>query len=130
MPQDHEFDPSAVTQAVSDTLNVGRVFGEPYEHAGTTVIPVARLVGGTGSGFGAGQVDAKNAERGETGAKGGGGWYGARVKPLGVYVIDDSGARWRPALDLNRVILGGQAVGAIAISVLGAAWVLGRRRRR
>lgn len=130
MPQEHEFDPSGVTQAVSDTLNVDRVFGEPYEHAGTTVIPVARLLGGTGSGFGTGQLDTRNAERGEAGGQGGGGGYAARVKPLGVYVINDSGVHWRPALDLNRVILGGQAVAVVAISMLGAAWVLGRRRRR
>ncbi|HEY0186094.1 MAG TPA: hypothetical protein VGC67_01265 [Cellulomonas sp.] len=61
------------------------------------------------------------------------GWAGAgsaadRTKPLGVYVIDDAGVHWRPALDLNRVILGGQAVGAVAIVALAA--VLSRRRRR
>lgn len=52
----------------------------------------------------------------------------SRTKPLGVYVVDDEGVHWRPALDLNRVILGGQLVGAV--SVLALAWALGRHRRR
>jgi uncharacterized protein (TIGR03382 family) len=43
-----------------------------------------------------------------------------------VYVVDDEGVHWHPALDLNRVILGGQVVGAV--SVLALAWVLHRRR--
>jgi hypothetical protein len=44
-----------------------------------------------------------------------------------VYVVDDAGVHWHPALDLNRVILGGQIVGAV--SALALAWALGRRRR-
>jgi hypothetical protein len=51
----------------------------------------------------------------------------SRTKPLGVYVVDDAGVHWHPALDLNRVILGGQIVGAV--SALALAWALGRRRR-
>ncbi|HEY0215988.1 MAG TPA: hypothetical protein VGC57_06320 [Cellulomonas sp.] len=46
---------------------------------------------------------------------------GARTKPLGVYVVDDLGVHWRPALDLNRVILGGQAVGMVAVVALALA---------
>lgn len=56
--------------------------------------------------------------------------FSARVKPLGVYVVDDSGVSWRPALDLNRVILGGQAVGAVAVVAVSFALAFGRRRRR
>lgn len=51
----------------------------------------------------------------------------SRTKPLGVYVVDDAGVHWHPALDLNRVILGGQAVGAVAMIALACAL---RRRRR
>jgi uncharacterized spore protein YtfJ len=133
MPQDRDFDPSGVTQAVSDTLNVDRVFGEPYEHAGTTVIPVARIVGGTGSGFGSGnrgEGHGADGGRPDAGGQGGGGGYAAQVKPLGVYVVDGEGVHWRPALDLNRVILGGQIVAAVTVTVVGASWVLGRLRRR
>jgi hypothetical protein len=44
-----------------------------------------------------------------------------------VFVVDDEGARWQPALDLNRIILGGQVVGAVA--TVSLAWALRRRRR-
>lgn len=56
--------------------------------------------------------------------------FAARVKPLGVYVVQDDGVTWRPALDLNRVILGGQIVGAISVVALSFALAFGRRRRR
>ncbi len=55
------------------------------------------------------------------GGHGGGGGYGAHVKAVGVYVIDSEGVHWRPALDLNRVILGGQLMAASAVSALCAA---------
>ena len=35
-----------------DVLTVKRVFGEPYEKDGVTVIPVARVGGGAGGGGG------------------------------------------------------------------------------
>ena len=53
--------------------------------------------------------------------------FGALVRPLGVYVVDDAGVHWRPALDLNRAILGGQAV--VVVVAMSLAWVLRRRRR-
>lgn len=56
--------------------------------------------------------------------------FAARVKPLGVYVVQEDGVTWRPALDLNRVILGGQVVGAISVVALSFALAFGRRRRR
>jgi hypothetical protein len=33
-------------------------------------------------------------------------------------VIRDNGVSWQPALDLNRVILGGQALGLVALLTL------------
>ncbi|MBT0995859.1 hypothetical protein KIN34_16385 [Cellulomonas sp. DKR-3] len=44
-----------------------------------------------------------------------------RVKPVGVYVLDAGGVHWRPAVDLNRVVLGGQVVAATAITALAGA---------
>lgn len=55
----------------------------------------------------------------------GGGGFGTVVKPLGVVVIDDSGTRWLPTIDVNRAILGGQVV--VTVAVLTAGWVIGRR---
>jgi len=42
-----------ITQA-RDAITVKRVFGEPYEKDGVTVIPVARVQGGAGGGGGEG----------------------------------------------------------------------------
>ena len=39
----------AMAQA-RDSLTVNRVFGEPYEKNGVTVIPVAKIQGGAGGG--------------------------------------------------------------------------------
>ena len=126
------FDPASVARAASETLTVRRVFGEAYERDGTLVIPVARLWGGTGSGSGSGEIgvpaDAEDVPPGGRLGHGGGGGYGVRVKAVGVFVVDGTGTHWKPALDLNRVILGGQLVGAVAISALALAWAVGRRR--
>ncbi len=67
----------------------------------------------------AAETGASDGHGGYGGGHGGGGGYGVRVKPVGVYVVDDTGVHWRPALDLNRVILGGQVVGATAVASLG-----------
>lgn len=85
----------------------------------------SRPSGAGGDAKGDAQGEAHGEGHGEGG--GGGGGYGVRVKPLGVFVVSGQGAEWKPVLDLNRVILGGQAVG-IAIA-LALGWALGRRRR-
>ncbi len=163
-PRATEFDPAHITRAAHDSLTVRRVFGEAYERNGALVIPVAKLMGGTGSGWGAGFGEMNGADggpppdvsgpaeqpaaeqpaaghgrphghrrppmrgQGATEGSGGGGGFGVQVRPLGVYVVDDEGVRWQPALDLNRVILGGQAV-AVVLGVT-LAWAARRRRRR
>ena len=143
-------DPGFITQAAHDSLNVSRAFGPAYERDGVHVVPVARVMGGTGSAYGGGSLAAGQEGRsgsqkadhrdGEEGTPahrhpgdasgngdgyGGGGGFGTAVKPLGVVVIDDSGTHWRPTIDVNRAILGGQIVATVA--VLTAGWVLGRR---
>jgi uncharacterized spore protein YtfJ len=127
------FDPATLTHAANDTFTVRRVFGEAYERDGTLVIPVARLWGGTGSGSGGGEsgvpsdsTDDAVRARGPEG-HGGGGGYGVHVKAVGVFVVDDSGAHWQPALDLNRVILGGQVVLGAVLSTFALAWAVKRR---
>ncbi|WNB84831.1 spore germination protein GerW family protein [Cellulomonas sp. ATA003] len=107
------------------------MFGEAYTRDGVQVIPVAKVLGGTGGGYGLGGTpdgggsDAGPAD-GTPAGEGGGGGFGVRVRPVGVYVVDDAGVHWRPALDLNRVVLGGQVAGTLIAMAL--AWALGRRR--
>jgi uncharacterized spore protein YtfJ len=94
--------------AARDSLTVRRVYGEPYERNGVTVIPAASVFGGGGGGEGE-QSDGKTGD---------GGGFGVRARPVGAYVIRGEQVHWESALDLNRVILGGQAIAAIALLVL------------
>lgn len=110
---------TAPVRAADDALQARRVFGESRTVGDVTIVPVAKVVGGSGMGFGSGGDGAQAGD-------GGGGGFGVSARALGVYEVRDGRVTWRPALDLNRVIAGGQAVGAVAI--LAAAWVLGRRR--
>ncbi len=106
-------DVNELMQQTRDTLTVSRLFGEPYERNGTVVIPVAavRGAGGGGHGEGAGPDGAGTGS-------GSGGGFGLVAKPAGVYVIDGSSVSWRPAVDINRIILGGQIVAIVALFVL------------
>ncbi|WP_324649384.1 spore germination protein GerW family protein [Georgenia sp. H159] len=121
-------DATLPVEAADDALRVRRVFGEAYESGGTLVIPVAKVIGGSGMGYGAGALGVPGEEpRGSGEGNGGGGGFGVRVKALGVYTVRDGKVSWQPALDLNRVILGGQVLGAITVLALARAI---RRRGR
>ena len=120
-----------VNRTAADILTVRRVFGEPVRAGDVTLVPVATVLGGSGSGWGSGELGAAGAQessRGEGYGSGGGGGFGVRVKPVGVYVVQGSTVTWQPSLDLSRVILGGQVVGALALLMI--ARTLRRRRGR
>lgn len=98
-----------LVEQITDSLSVQRLFGEPYERNGVTVIPVANIRGSGGGGGGQGADD-------EGGGFGGGG--GVSAQAAGAYVIKGDDVRWQPALDLNRVIQG-----AFVVAVVGTlAW--------
>jgi len=82
-----------------DAITVRRVYGEPYQEDGITIIPAAHVVGGGGGG-------------GDTLGNGGSG-FGMSARPVGAWVIKDGDATWRPSIDLNRTILMGQIVGIV-----------------
>src|SRR2546428_12145338 len=90
----------AVSQA-KDVINVRRVYGEPYQEDGLTIIPAANVMGGGGGG-------------GDTEGNGGAG-FGVRAKPAGAWVIKDGEAEWRPALDPKRAIPGRQGLAIVAL---------------
>jgi uncharacterized spore protein YtfJ len=92
----------AVSQA-KDVINVRRVYGEPYQENGLTIIPAANVIGGGGGG-------------GDTVGNGGAG-FGVRARPAGAWVIKDGEATWKPAFDLNRTILMGQLIALVALLV-------------
>lgn len=93
-------------ERATEALTVRRVFGEPYERNGVTVIPAARVQGGAGGGEGEGPGGD---------GRGGGSGYAVNAKPTGAFVIRGDDVAWRPAVDVNRVILGAQLVAIAAI---------------
>ena len=56
-------DVNELMQQTRDTLTVSRLFGEPYERNGTTVIPVAAVRGGGGGGHGEGPGPEGSGQR-------------------------------------------------------------------
>ncbi|MDX3111759.1 sporulation protein, partial [Nonomuraea angiospora] len=63
---------------------------------------------------------------GEGGGSGGG--FGFSATPAGVYVLKDGEVSWRPAVDVNRIVLGGQIV--LIVAALTVRSILKKRRRR
>lgn len=108
----------AALQDIRDTIDkaAGRVFGEPIEREDMTVLPVAAVATGGGGGGGSRPARAGGGAAEETGEGGG---FGLIAKPAGAFVLKDGRVSWNPALDLNRVILGGQIVAVVALLVLG-----------
>jgi uncharacterized spore protein YtfJ len=97
-------DTQQVLEQARDAITVKRVFGEPYEKDGLTIIPAARVQGGMGGGSGEGDE-----------GKGTGGGYGVNARPIGAFVVRGDDVVWRPAVDVNRMILGGQIVAIVAL---------------
>lgn len=90
--------------AAKDAMTARTVFAEPIERDGTTVIPAAKVRGGGGGGS-------------DTDENGGAG-FGLSAKPAGAYVIREGQVSWEPAIDVNRIVLGGQVVAIVLLLVL------------
>jgi len=91
-----------------DAITVKRVFGDPYQKNGVTVIPAARVMGGGGGGQG---------EAPDGAGHGIGTGFGIAAHPVGAYVIRGDIVKWEPAIDVNRIIAGTFAVAALAILI-------------
>jgi uncharacterized spore protein YtfJ len=83
-----------------DALTARRVFAEPVERDGVTVIGVAAVAGGGGGGQG----------QDERGQQGEGGGFGLGARPVGAYELKDGNLRWVPAVDVNRLLVALSAV--------------------
>ena len=91
-----------------DAMTARRVYGDPIERNGTTVVLAASVRGGAGGGDG-------KSEQGESGGSG----FGLMARPVGAWVITDDGVEWKPAIDRERVVLGAQVVAIAAILTFG-----------
>ena len=91
-------------RAAKEAMTARTVFAEPIERDGILIIPAAKVRGGGGGG-GDNQENA-------------GGGFGLSAKPAGAYVVRDRKVSWEPALDVNRIVLGGQIVAIVALLVL------------
>jgi uncharacterized spore protein YtfJ len=114
-------DVQQMMEQARDMLTVRRVFGEPLEKDGITVIPAARVQGGGGGGGGQGP-------EGTGGGSGGG--FGLNARPVGAFVIRAGQVSWQPALDVNRIVLGAEVVAVVALLTLRAAVKARARARR
>jgi len=99
-------------RGAQDAIAAKRVYGEPVERDGVTVIPAAALRGGGGGGG----DDTNN----------GGGGFGLTARPVGAYVVSGEKVEWKPAIDVQRLMVGWQVVAGLAVL---AAWSLARSRR-
>jgi uncharacterized spore protein YtfJ len=97
-------DTEELIREARDTITVRRVFGEPYERDGVTIIPAARVRGGGGGGSG----------EGPKGEKGGGSGFGVSARPVGAFVLKDGAWEWKPAVDVTKVIIGAQIAFVLA----------------
>jgi uncharacterized spore protein YtfJ len=110
----HDTDVLGSLREVVGQADASKVFGTPVTQDGTVVLPVAKVGGGGGGGGGTGPADDGRP----TGGTGGG--FGMSAKALGVYVLRDGKVTWQPAVDVNRIVLGGQLVAVAGLLVLRA----------
>ena len=91
-----------VTEMLSDAreaMTVKRVYGDPIEREGLTIVPAADVRGGGGGGS-----DSENN---------GGGGFGLGARPVGAYVIKGDDVKWVPAVDVNRLLAFAFVVGLV-----------------
>jgi uncharacterized spore protein YtfJ len=103
--------------AVKDAMTVQRVFGEPTQVDGVTVVPVAVVRGGGGGGGGGGSSAPDAQDQGE----GAGIGFGINTRPVGVFTVKNGDVTWQPAVDVTRIVLGSQLVAIAAIFFVGRA---------
>jgi uncharacterized spore protein YtfJ len=91
-------------EGAREAMTVKRVYGDPIEREGLTILPAAVVRGGGGGGG-----DAQNN---------GGGGFGLSAHPVGVYVVKGGEVEWEPAVDVNRLSMMGIFAGIVALLVL------------
>ena len=91
-------------EGAREAMTVRRVYGDPIEKNGITIIPAADVRGGGGGG-------------GDANDNGGGG-FGLAARPVGIYVVRDGDVRWEPAVDVTRTAVMGMLTAIVGLVVL------------
>jgi uncharacterized spore protein YtfJ len=109
---------------IDESISGSRSFGPAFERDGCTVIPVALVFGGGGGGkeetAPEGSAPADEGRKGSPLRRAGdGGGFGVVSWPIGVYVVKDGDARWRPLV----------SAGDVGFLILVLAGIFARRRR-
>ena len=91
-------------EGAREAMTVKRVYGDPIERDGLTIVPTADVRGGGGGGG-----DAENN---------GGGGFGLQARPVGIYIVKNGEVNWEPAVDVNRISIMGIVAGIVALLVL------------
>jgi len=105
---DGETKKRALMSASRDVMSAKRVYGDPYEKNGLTVIPAA-IVGVAGGAAGDQAGDEPGGERG----------FGLLARPSGAWIVREDQVTWKPAIDVNRIVLGGQIIVFTAVFMTG-----------
>jgi uncharacterized spore protein YtfJ len=93
----------SIGEKIQGQTSISKVYGEPIETQGKTLIPVAKVTFGYGVGVGnvANSEDETNASH-QTGAGGVGGGGGAVVTPIGILEITKENTRFIPIDDRKK----------------------------
>ncbi|HEY7738472.1 MAG TPA: spore germination protein GerW family protein [Candidatus Limnocylindria bacterium] len=91
-------------QGARDAMAVSRVYGEPIERNGVTLIPAVDV-----RGAGAGGGDAEHT---------GGGGFGVSARPVGMWVIRGDDVAWEPSVDVTQITMRALVVGLIGLLVV------------
>lgn len=115
-------DITATLDRIHPSASVDKAFGEPIETARGTIIPVARVASGFGSGFGFGGDDESSG--------GGGRGGGVAVSPLGVIAVEGDESRFIRTSGGAKRIGGALGAGVLAGVAVGIAFAKFLARRR
>ncbi|MBB5154819.1 hypothetical protein [Saccharopolyspora phatthalungensis] len=105
-------DHADILETLAERLGEHQVFGDPVQQGDTTLLPVASIRVGGG-------------RRGRRDDDGRG--IGVISRPVGAFSISPDGqVAWHPAVNVNRIVWGGQLALAAALIALAIAF---RRKR-
>jgi uncharacterized spore protein YtfJ len=99
-------------------------FAPPQKHGDLTVIPVAKVRSGFGSGFGAGRPKGQESMQGGVGVGG-----TLSVTPVGYIEVKEGMARFRPIFTPDAIVKMQVVGGLLALLILGGLGTLFGRRQ-